>query len=106
MPKETNYEDCKGPYRHAWFDHDGSGFRKPPFGVAFHIQCFRCGTIRRDIIAPHSGDLLQRRYYYPEGYKDSRDEKPSTEQLRMAAIKTQRRNVKATKNMPKLTTEK
>lgn len=87
MKGHPEYNLCKGPYRHAWGDHDGSGFGRPEFGVAFHMQCSRCGTVRRDIVSRVDGGLLSRRYYYPEGYRDAKGERPTTEELRLYAIK-------------------
>jgi hypothetical protein len=102
--RNRDFDDCKGPYRHAWFDHDGSGFKRPPFGRAFHTRCFRCETVRRDVVSNVDGRLLSRRYYYPEGYKYAKGEKPSTEQLRLHALKTQKRNLKETRDMPRTET--
>lgn len=90
------YIECRvGGKRHAWEDHDGTGFRRPQFGVALHLQCSRCGTVRRDIVDRFRGDLLQRRYYHPEGYEMAQDERPTTEQVRLAVIKKQREVLKA-----------
>lgn len=100
--RNHQFDECKGPWRHAWFDHDGSGFSRPEFGVALHVQCFRCGTVRRDVVSRIDGQLLSRRYYYPEGYRDAKADKPSTEQLRLYAIKKQRQNLRIVKGMPRL----
>lgn len=47
--------------------------RAPPFGRIVSWQCKRCLTLRDDIIAPATGDLLARTYRYPEGYKQTYD---------------------------------
>lgn len=100
--RKSDFHECRGAYRHAWFDHDGSGFGRPEFGAAFHVQCFRCGTVRRDVVSSVDGRLLSRRYYYPEGYAWTEDERPTAAQLRLQALKTQKRNLKETKSMPRI----
>lgn len=97
------YLACRvGGMRHAWEDHDGSGFRRPQFGIAIHYVCTRCGTIRRDIVNRFNGELLQRRYYHPEGYALSRDEKPSIEHIRLAMAKRQKQALKARKRLAEI----
>lgn len=45
--------------------------RPPSFGVAMDLRCEHCTTYRRDILNPRSGEVLQRVYTYPDGYKDA-----------------------------------
>lgn len=61
------FDECKGPYKHAWFDAD-SDWAAPFGGTPFTLRCERCGTERRDTFDIH-GELMTRRYVYPEGYK-------------------------------------
>lgn len=95
----ANFTDCKGPLRHAWDHHDGSGFGPAPFGTPLHMMCMRCGTVRRDLINRFNGELLSRRYYYPEGYRDAQEERPSGDYLRLLALdknlQAQKRNRRA-----------
>jgi hypothetical protein len=100
--RRDQFLECRvGSLRHAWFDHDGSGFRAPPFGVANHYQCVRCGTVRRDIVDRVRGELLQRRYYHPQGYAQARDERPSTEEVRVAEVRRQRAHLRAASGVTK-----
>lgn len=102
MTPRDQYFTCRvGSLRHAWMDHDGSGFRRPPFGTAVHYECMRCGTIRRDIVDQLRGELRQRRYYHPTGYQTARDERPSTAEMRKFEVKRQRATLKATASVPK-----
>lgn len=88
--------------RHAWDDHDGSGFRAPQFGIATHYVCIRCGTVRRDIIDRFRGDLLARRYYHPTGYKLSKDERLTSEQVRLVMVKRQKVVLKEQKKLRRI----
>ena len=102
MPPRDQFFECRvGSLRHAWFDHDGSGFRAPPFGIAVHYQCQRCTTVRRDIVDRIRGDLLSRRYYHPQGYQTARDERPSIEEMRKFEVKRQRATLGAAKKVTK-----
>lgn len=65
---------------HAWFDYDNSDWR-PTFGDPLVLRCERCGTERRDSIGS-SGQLVQRSYDYPEGYKYGRGERPNRSEFR------------------------
>lgn len=76
--------------RHAWdqftpidFEHRGLWRR------AIHLRCPRCGTTRHDALDVH-GELLTRKYEYPDEYKMDRDERPTAEQLRMWIYKKNR----------------
>jgi hypothetical protein len=47
--------------------------QRPQFGVAYDLRCEHCLTYRRDIVSPHSGEVLRRWYQYPDGYRATRD---------------------------------
>lgn len=70
------FEECKGPLRHAWFDAPTDW--TPPFpGTPFTLRCERCGTERRDVYDLR-GDLMLRRYVYPDGYRYAVGDEPLT----------------------------
>jgi hypothetical protein len=63
------FDDCKGPLRHDW-DLVDVGKRNRSLGwtlVAY--RCMRCGTEKLESYDVH-GDLMNRSYKYPEGYKE------------------------------------
>lgn len=65
--KDRKYDDCKGPLKHRWFLTDVE--RASEFGIPTWHMCERCTTVRITII-DRRGDLMSRRYKYPEGYKE------------------------------------
>jgi len=56
-------------YGHAWEptlpDEED---RAPAFGVLVLMKCLRCESLRRDLVARHSGAVRSRSYVYPEGF--------------------------------------
>ena len=53
---------------HAW---DAIPVTDPPsYGIALDLRCIHCHTTRRDIISPTTYALYNRRYFYPDHYKD------------------------------------
>jgi hypothetical protein len=69
---------------HAWFDYDDSSW-SPSFGDPLVLRCERCGTERRDVIGS-LGQLIQRHYNYPEGYRYGRGERPSRSEFRIMLL--------------------
>jgi hypothetical protein len=65
--------------------------QRPPWGVSMWFRCERCTTIRYDIINYFSGELMSRRYSWPDGYKMATGEKPSVEELRRYQFKLDRK---------------
>ena len=90
MATPTDYEKCHR-LGHAM---DDIPVTKPaPFGVYLWVRCLRCGTERHDIIQGWGdGKLLSRRYYYPEGYRYAKGEKPSREEMRGMQSKRMKKN--------------
>jgi hypothetical protein len=81
------FDACKGPLRHAWYEVD-SDWAAPFGGTPFTLRCDRCGTERRDSFDLH-GELMTRRYVYPEGYRLAEGETKATMQdlrLRILAV--------------------
>lgn len=92
MATATDYYECRH-LGHAWEDIPVT--RRPPFGVYIWLRCVRCTTERHDILpSVREGKLLSRNYIYPEGYKTSRDERPSIEELRVFQLKLNRKRQK------------
>lgn len=89
MTNAIDFWECRH-LGHSWDDIPVT--KKPPFGVYLWFRCVRCTTERHDIIQGHSnGDLLSRKYHYPDGYKVQRDERPSIEELRVHQLKLGKR---------------
>jgi hypothetical protein len=80
-------------YGHGWDEWTPVGMRKPPWGFRLSLRCVRCGTERHDIIDAN-GDVSSRKYYYPDGYKMTRDERPTRPQFRLLLLKEQRREAR------------
>lgn len=88
MPTPDEFLECRH-LGHNWDDIPVT--QRPPWGVYIWYRCTRCTGERHDIINQFSGDLMSRRYYYPDGYKMTRDERPSIEELRKHQLKLHRR---------------
>ena len=88
MSKETDFYECRH-LGHSWDDIPVT--QRPPWGVYMWFRCVRCTGERHDIINQFTGDLMSRKYYYPLGYKLTRDERPSIEELRQFQLKLNRR---------------
>jgi hypothetical protein len=79
--------DCQGPARHAWFVSDANGYT-PAFGVPVVWACERCGTRRLEAWSRTTGEMMSRRYEWPEGYRWGRDERPNADQFRRMWLDT------------------
>jgi hypothetical protein len=56
---------------HAWTAIPATSSSR--FGDAFWLQCVRCTTERHDDVSWMSGELLGRRYVYPDTYRHAFD---------------------------------
>lgn len=65
------------PFRHRW-----------PNTLCLH--CMRCDAARFDVFDSY-GSLAGRKYGYPVDYAIPRDEKPTTEELRLIIIRPRRK---------------
>lgn len=54
--------------RHSWVEFSPL-MRPPQFGWRLSLTCPTCTAERHDLISKVTGDLIQREYRYPEGYK-------------------------------------
>jgi hypothetical protein len=53
-------------------------------GEQMTCRCERCGTERRDTIGTNTGEIVSRRYVYPDGYLYGRDDyKPTADEVRL-----------------------
>lgn len=77
------YGDCRR-LRHAWFDVPSDW--QANFGIPLTVRCQRCGAERRDQAGPNTGELVSRRYVYPEGYSYPRGEAPTANDFRMMYV--------------------
>lgn len=78
-PSTTDYVTCR-TLGHAW---DPIPADAPaPYGDPFWLRCVRCTTIRMDFCTFSTGEVIGRRYTYPDGYQYVRelDEEAPTRQ--------------------------
>lgn len=54
---------------HAWDEWTPKDRPSTRGGWPFTLRCTRCTTERWDVIATRTGELIQRRYLYPDGYR-------------------------------------
>lgn len=84
MPKTRSetFIECK-TYGHAWFESDAvmDNYPEGTFD-ALHLFCDRCKSERHDFF-DRVGQLIRRRYWNPDGYKNAVDERPSRAALRL-----------------------
>jgi len=86
--EKTQFVRC-AVLRHAWFEYEGGSAWKPQHGeTVFVFRCERCGTERRDRVNRRTGELIPngRNYIYPDGYKYSRGERPTSDEFRLKLI--------------------
>lgn len=70
---------------HSW--HEVPSDWTPAFGVPMTVRCERCDIERRDSLNRNTGEVLARRYTYPQGYNFHRDngtELPRRDDFRLA----------------------
>jgi len=60
------YVRCRS-YSHAWDEYFPIDLDPPVYGWRLSLRCTRCATERHDNLG-FNGQLLNRRYIYPEGY--------------------------------------
>src|SRR5215467_5155752 len=79
----TQFTRCN-TYGHSWFEYDNSDWT-PLFGTPLVLRCERCSTERRDVIGA-AGQIIQRHYFYPDGYKYGRGERPTRQEFRLMLL--------------------
>lgn len=88
-PTWGQYSECHGLIRHAWHIVP-SDWVATLGGEQMTVRCERCGTERRDTIGSNTGELVTRRYVYPDGYLYGRDDyKPNADEVRLMWITRQ-----------------
>jgi hypothetical protein len=87
-PSRSEVYECRH-MGHSWDDLPVT--ERPPWGVYMWFRCTRCGTERYDIINQFTGELMNRRYHWPDWYKLTKDERPSIEELRQFQFKLTRK---------------
>jgi len=70
---------------HAWYDYDDTG-PAPITGTPLMLRCERCGTNRRDVVQDGTGELIWRRYDYPDGYKYGSEARPTRSDFRVMLL--------------------
>lgn len=89
---QDEFRECR-LYRHAWKEYqcEDPKFAGATWRHSLHLRCLRCGMLRHDAFN-RDMTFLNRRYEPPEGYYlDKGEERPEVEQLRLWAVKRQRR---------------
>jgi hypothetical protein len=78
-----DFADCRGDLRHSWQRIPlAKNLDDPGRGAYWSMtQCDRCETIRTALISEDTGEVLKRKYDYPEGYQ--LDEKVTIAELRV-----------------------
>ena len=69
-------------YSHAWDEFYPIDMEAPWYGWRLSLRCMRCGTERHDNIAHGTGQMMGRRYMYPEGYQNKGEDRPTKEVFR------------------------
>ena len=84
---KIEFQMCRG-LGHSWDIYEpGVGERKSaPWGQRLSLLCVRCGMTRHDTF-DLLGDLSDRRYIQPTGYKMEREETPRIQQIRRSLAK-------------------
>lgn len=62
----TDFTRCR-TYGHSWIETMDSDWRSH-LGAPLTLRCDRCATERHDVISTGTGEMLTRRYRYPQGY--------------------------------------
>lgn len=66
----SDYVVCR-TLGHAW---DPIAAEAPaPYGEPFWLRCVRCTTVRMDFCSYATGEVIGRRYAYPDGYAHVRE---------------------------------
>jgi len=93
-PTWGRYQECHGLIRHSW--HIVPSDWTPMFGTPFTVRCERCNTERRDTLGTNTGEVLSRRYVYPDGYLYGRDDyKPTADEVRLLWIQREIEHARA-----------
>jgi hypothetical protein len=80
--------DCK-LFGHAWFNVPVE-FQPWQDGTPMQFHCERSNCIKWEIWSELDGEVIARRYVYPQGYVYAEDEyRPNKREMRMAYIEAQ-----------------
>jgi hypothetical protein len=87
MAARAEYTTCY-TLLHAWERHASMGAPEWPdcTGGVLGLRCVRCGTERYDGL-DQWGEVVRRKYEWPDGYRMTADEKPTRQELRLVIIK-------------------
>ena len=70
-PTDSDYVVCR-TLGHAWDEIPAEA--PAPYGEPWWLRCVRCTTVRMDYVTRSTGELLGRRYAYPDGYRHAFDD--------------------------------
>lgn len=90
MKMPTSYVECR-TFGHAWERHTPHNAPSVSAPNQITLRCSRCSTVRVDGI-DRNGELLGRRYVWPDDYLLRKDEeRPSRASLRIILIREDRK---------------
>jgi hypothetical protein len=86
-PTPDDYAVCR-TWGHAWDPgwEPSSITPGPVWRNRLSARCTRCTTERIDAIGA-LGDVMQRHYNYPDGYRYARNERPTRSEFRLMLLK-------------------
>lgn len=70
-------------YNHAWDEFNPVDMDPPWYGWRLSLRCMRCTTERHDNY-DFKGQVMGRRYIYPDGYQTKGEDKPTKTEFREA----------------------
>jgi hypothetical protein len=68
-------------YNHAWDEFAPLDLQPPWYGWRLSLRCIRCATERHDNY-DFKGQIMGRRYLYPDGYQTKGDDRPTKQEFR------------------------
>lgn len=83
--RRVDFVECK-TLGHQWDIVPGNLSSLNGWDSALSLRCMRCEAERMDYL-DYLGEVGERRYVYPEGYRDAKDIKPSRAAMRLMLVK-------------------
>jgi hypothetical protein len=78
--QHREYVRCR-TFGHSWDDIPVT--ETDPDGPQFWLRCVNCHSVRRDTFHRMTGELIRRKYDYPDHYQLSGDEVPTRDEFRL-----------------------
>ena len=77
---DDDFVRCR-TYNHAWDQFYPIDLEPPWYGWRLSLRCLRCQTERHDNY-DFKGQIMGRRYFYPDGYQTKGEDKPTKQMFR------------------------